>query len=161
MRICAFVVLCLFSASASATDWLLAKAYKLPSQYTNQESGYFSIIEGHNGKLYIGCAKYGVDAYLLEFDPKTEKTRMVMDVHQGDRLEGDGLRRTGQDSHAEQRRHDHRQDLRRLQAGLSGERRITRPLQGRLCPDARSEDRQERTLWHRLAEAWHHQRHAR
>ncbi len=82
MRICAFVVLCLFSASASAADWLLAKAYKLPSQYTNQESGYFSIIEGHNGKLYIGCAKYGVDAYLLEFDPKTEKTRMVMDVHQ-------------------------------------------------------------------------------
>jgi hypothetical protein len=59
-----------------------AKAYKLPSEYTNQESGYFSIIEGKNGKLYIGCAKYGVNAYLVEFDPKTEKTRMVMDVHE-------------------------------------------------------------------------------
>jgi hypothetical protein len=74
--------LCVFGADASAADWLLAKAYKLPSEYTNQESGYFSIIQGHNGKLYIGSAKYGVDAYLLEFDPKTEKTRMVMDVHE-------------------------------------------------------------------------------
>src|SRR4051794_20534974 len=54
------------SSPAAAADWLLAKAYKLPSEYTNQESGYFSIIEGHNGKLYIGAAKYGVDAYLLE-----------------------------------------------------------------------------------------------
>src|SRR5262249_20115251 len=45
-------------------------------------SGYFSIIEGQNGKLYIGTAKYGVNAYLLEFDPKTEKTKMVMDVHE-------------------------------------------------------------------------------
>jgi len=60
----------------------MAKAYKLPSEYTNQESGYFSIIEGQNGKLYIGTAKYGVNAYLLEFDPKTEKSRMVMDVHE-------------------------------------------------------------------------------
>jgi sugar lactone lactonase YvrE len=62
--------------------WLLAHAYKLPSKYTNQESGYFSIVAGHNGRLYIGTAKYGVDAYLLEFDPKTEACQMVMDVHQ-------------------------------------------------------------------------------
>src|SRR5438067_10549186 len=79
-----FVVSVLFvlSRHSLAADWLLAKAYKLPSEYTNQESGYFSIIEGQNGKLYIGSAKYGVDAYLLEFDPKTEKTKMVMDVHE-------------------------------------------------------------------------------
>src|SRR5262245_34021624 len=79
--LCASVSLWL-SSSSKAADWLLAKAYKLPSEYTNQESGYFSIIEGHNGKLYIGAAKYGVNGYLLEFDPKTEKTRMVMDVQQ-------------------------------------------------------------------------------
>ena len=66
----------------SSADWAMAKAYKVPSEYTNQESGYFSIIEGHNGKLYIGCAKYGVNAYLVEFDPKTETMKMVMDVHQ-------------------------------------------------------------------------------
>jgi sugar lactone lactonase YvrE len=64
-----------------ATPWLLARAVKLPSEYTNQESGYFSIVAGKNGRLYIGAAKYGVDAYLIEFDPKTEKCPMVMDVH--------------------------------------------------------------------------------
>jgi hypothetical protein len=70
--------------------WLLGKAYKLPSEYTNQESGYFSIVAGHNGKLYIGTAKYGVNAYLLEYDPKTEKTRMVLDVHEVIKLAGRG-----------------------------------------------------------------------
>src|SRR5688572_8894742 len=74
--------LCVLGGESTATDWCWARAYKLPSEYTNQESGYFSIIEGHNGKLYIGAAKYGVNGYLLEFDPKTEKTRMVMDVQE-------------------------------------------------------------------------------
>src|SRR5437763_7613611 len=62
------------------SSWLLLRATKLPSEYTNQESGYFSIVEGKNGRLYIGAAKYGVDAYLLEFDPKAEAFRMVLDV---------------------------------------------------------------------------------
>jgi sugar lactone lactonase YvrE len=73
--------LCLCGESSSA-EWLLAHAYKIPSQYTNQESGYFSIIEGHNGRLYVGAAKYGVDAYLIEFDPRAETMKMVLDVHQ-------------------------------------------------------------------------------
>ncbi len=62
-------------------DFLLGKAYKLPSEYTNQESTYFSIIGGLDGKLYVGTAKYGVNAYLLQFDPKAGKAVMVMDVH--------------------------------------------------------------------------------
>src|SRR4051794_31897046 len=62
-------------------DFILGKAFKLPSEYTNQESTYFSIIAGLNEKLYVGTAKYGVNAYLLEFDPRAERTRMVMDVH--------------------------------------------------------------------------------
>jgi hypothetical protein len=70
--------------------WLLGHAWKLPTEYTNQESGYFSIVAGHNGRLYIGTAKYGVNAYLLEFDPKSEKTRLVMDVHQVVKLAGTG-----------------------------------------------------------------------
>jgi hypothetical protein len=61
--------------------WLLGKAYHVPSEYTNQESGYFSIIEGKNGRLYIGCAKYGVDAYLVEFNPMNGVMQMVVDVH--------------------------------------------------------------------------------
>ncbi len=63
-----------------AEDWIKGKAYKLPTECTNQESGYFSIIEGHNGRIYVGSAKYGVNAFLIEFDPKTEKTTVVMDV---------------------------------------------------------------------------------
>ena len=62
--------------------WLLGKAFHIPSEYTNQESGYFSIIEGKNGRLYIGTAKYGVNAYLVEFNPLDCVIRMVTDVHQ-------------------------------------------------------------------------------
>jgi sugar lactone lactonase YvrE len=73
------------SVSLAAADtkpaWLLGQAYKIPSEYTNQESGYFSIVEGKNGRLYIGSAKYGVNAYLIEFDPKSAAMKMVVDVH--------------------------------------------------------------------------------
>src|SRR3984885_2770639 len=61
--------------------WLLGKAYHIPSEYTNQESGYFSIIEGKNGNVYIGAAKYGVNAYLIEFNPRNAVMQMVVDVH--------------------------------------------------------------------------------
>jgi sugar lactone lactonase YvrE len=64
-----------------APPWLMAKAFKLPSKYTNQESGYFALVAGLDDKLYIGAAKYGVNAYLLEFDPKTEATKLVLDAH--------------------------------------------------------------------------------
>ncbi|HEV3447999.1 MAG TPA: hypothetical protein VG099_25395 [Gemmataceae bacterium] len=84
-QFCLGVFVCIaaqpLAAAGEANNWLLGHAYKIPSQYTNQESGYFSIVEGHNGWLYIGAAKYGVNAYLIEFDPKTEAMRMVVDVH--------------------------------------------------------------------------------
>lgn len=67
-------------SAAEPTPWLLGKALKLPSETTNQESGYFSIVEGANGRLYIGTAKYGVNGYLLEYDPKTGKVQTVVDV---------------------------------------------------------------------------------
>lgn len=81
IRIVVLSTLLLMPGSASAADWVLGTAYKLPSEYTNQESGYFSIIEGKNGLLYIGAAKYGVNAYLLEFDPKSATTRLAVDAH--------------------------------------------------------------------------------
>lgn len=62
--------------------WILAHAYKLPSQYTNQESGYFALVAGLNDRLYIGAAKYGVNAYLLEFDPRSDTTKLVLDAHE-------------------------------------------------------------------------------
>jgi len=61
--------------------WIMGKAAHIPSEYTNQESGYFSIIEGKNGNIYIGSAKYGVNAYLIEFNPRNAVMQMVVDVH--------------------------------------------------------------------------------
>lgn len=61
--------------------YVQAKAYHIPPETTTEESGYFSLCEGRNGKIYIGAAAYGRDAYLIEFDPKTEQMRVVLDVH--------------------------------------------------------------------------------
>jgi sugar lactone lactonase YvrE len=70
------------AADQEPPQWLLGKAYHIPSEFTNQESGYFSIIEGKNdGKLYIGTAKYNVNAYLVEFNPLSGVMQMVVDVH--------------------------------------------------------------------------------
>src|SRR5437016_14432655 len=84
MKTVSLSIILLIAVTASADEkprWLLGRATKLPSEYTNQESGYFSIVEGLNGRLYIGAAKYGVNAYLLEHDPKTNTTKMVVDAH--------------------------------------------------------------------------------
>lgn len=61
--------------------YLPGKAIHIPTEFTNQESGYFSIIEGHNGRVYVGTAKYGENAYLVEFDPVKSVINMVVDVH--------------------------------------------------------------------------------
>ena len=68
-------------AGEEKTRWILGKAAHVPSEYTNQESGYFSIIEGKNGNVYVGCAKYNVNAYLVEFNPRAGVMKMVVDVH--------------------------------------------------------------------------------
>src|SRR5436309_12741911 len=61
--------------------YLWATAYHIPPETTTEESGYFSLCEGRNGKVYIGTAAYGRNSYLVEFDPTTEKMRVVLDVH--------------------------------------------------------------------------------
>src|SRR6267154_1702312 len=68
-------------AGEAKTGWMMGHAQHIPSEYTNQESGYFSIIEGRDGNVYIGSAKYGVNAYLIEFNPRTGVMKMVVDVH--------------------------------------------------------------------------------
>ena len=100
--------------------WLLATAYAIPKETTNEGSGYFSIVEGQNGKLYIGTAKYGVNSCLVEFDPATKQMKHRRRYAQGDRHGPPGLRHPGQDPHPQQRRRQ-RQDLFRHQAGLSRE----------------------------------------
>jgi sugar lactone lactonase YvrE len=80
----ACVGLCVFAPSQAGDDkprWIMGIAAHVPSEYTNQESGYFSIIEGKNGNVYVGCAKYGVNAYLVEYNPRNAVMQMVVDVH--------------------------------------------------------------------------------
>jgi sugar lactone lactonase YvrE len=60
--------------------WTMVQAYAIPKETTSEGSGYFSIIEGKNHKLYIGAAKYGSNAYLVEFDPPTAAMKVVVDA---------------------------------------------------------------------------------
>ncbi len=71
----------LLAAEPASSKWLQATAYAIPKETTNQGSGYFSIVCGNNGRLYIGAAKYGVGASLVEFDPKTSQMKIVVDTH--------------------------------------------------------------------------------
>jgi sugar lactone lactonase YvrE len=63
-----------------AVKWIPAKAYAVPKETAPEGEGYFSIIEGHNGRLYIGTHANGLNAWLVEFDPKTERMRAVVDA---------------------------------------------------------------------------------
>jgi len=72
-------------AEAPKTDWVWATAYALPKETTSDESGYFSIIEGlaqpgKAGPLFIGTAKYGSNAYLVEFNPDSKQMRVVVEA---------------------------------------------------------------------------------
>lgn len=67
------------AAQPPSQPWLYAKAYAVPRVLTNQGSGYFSIVEGKNGLLYVGTAKYGENAYLVEFDPASGQMTVVVD----------------------------------------------------------------------------------
>lgn len=62
-------------------SYVKATAYHIPPETTTEESGYFSLCEGHNGKIYVGTAAYGRNSYLVEFDPASEKMRIVLDTH--------------------------------------------------------------------------------
>jgi len=60
--------------------WLWSNAHAIPKETTSEGSGYFSIIEGRNGKIYVGTAKYGHNAYLVECDPTSTGMRVVLDA---------------------------------------------------------------------------------
>ena len=60
--------------------YVWAKAHPICSYTTSDESGYFSLCEGRNGKIYIGTAQYNYNSYLVEFDPRTEQQRIVIDT---------------------------------------------------------------------------------
>jgi len=96
--LCLPIFLLAFSGSSLAQQskppfpYVHAKAFHIPPETTTEESGYFSLCEGLDGKIYIGTAAYGRNAYLVEFDPKSESMRIVLDTH---RLVGLPLTATG------------------------------------------------------------------
>jgi hypothetical protein len=57
-------------------------AYHVIPETHNEESGYFSLCEGRDGRVYIGTAKYGSNGYLVEFDPVTGQQRVIIDVQE-------------------------------------------------------------------------------
>jgi len=71
----------LATASPAPFPYVWARAYHVLPETTTEESGYFSLCEGKNGKIYLGTAAYGRNSYLVEFDPATEKMRVVLDTH--------------------------------------------------------------------------------
>jgi hypothetical protein len=61
--------------------YIQGKAFHILPETHSDESGYFSLCEGNDGRIYIGTAKYGENAFLVEFDPVTDKQRVVVDAH--------------------------------------------------------------------------------
>src|SRR5262249_12359703 len=61
--------------------YVRGKAYHILPDTHNNEPGYFSLCEGRDGKVYVGTTKYNVNPYLVEFDPRTEKQKVVLDTH--------------------------------------------------------------------------------
>ena len=69
------------SAEPLPKKWIEATAYVVPKETATEGEGYFSIIEGHNRRLYVGTHANGDNSWLVEFDPATEKLRIVFDTH--------------------------------------------------------------------------------
>jgi sugar lactone lactonase YvrE len=89
--------LCLTRAVRAETDlaqakWVPSTAYAVPKETATEGEGYFSIIEGRNGRLYIGTHANAVNAWLVEFDPAAAKMTVVVDAHKaiGKDLKGFG-----------------------------------------------------------------------
>jgi hypothetical protein len=72
--------------------WVKSTAYVVPKETATEGEGYFSIIEGLNGRLYIGTHANAVNSWLVEFDPAAEKMKVVVDAHKaiGKDLKGFG-----------------------------------------------------------------------
>lgn len=74
-------VLCAGDDLATAR-WLRATAHAVPKETATEGEGYFSIVEGHNRRLYIGTHANAVNSWLVEFDPPAKRMRIVVDAHQ-------------------------------------------------------------------------------
>lgn len=79
-------------AKLPTRNWLPSTATVVPKETCTEGEGYFSIIEGHNGRLYIGTHANAVNSWLVEFDPPSNQMKIVVDAHKaiGKDLKGFG-----------------------------------------------------------------------
>ena len=81
------IVLCsLLTVPAAGADALPFKTVRGTAHHVrpdthNKESGYASICEGLNGRIYVGTARYGETSHLVEFNPESDEQRIVIDTH--------------------------------------------------------------------------------
>lgn len=85
-RLCSVLVIVLLAPVAAEGQtppfpYARGKAYHILPATHNNESGYFSLCEGPDGKIYVGTTKYGENSSMVEFDPQTERQRIVVDTH--------------------------------------------------------------------------------
>jgi hypothetical protein len=79
--------LCALSGESSAQEkkapfeYAWGTAHYILPETTSEESGYFSLCEGRDGRIYVGTAKYNANSYLVEFEPRTGKQRIVLDTN--------------------------------------------------------------------------------
>ena len=69
------------AADSPVSRWLPATAFAIPKETATEGEGYFAIIEGHDGKLYIGTHANGVNSWLVDFDPPTKQMKIAVDAH--------------------------------------------------------------------------------
>lgn len=67
--------------SSTPRNWLKATAYAIPKETAPEGEGYFAIVPGLDGRLYIGTHANGVNSWLVEFDPATKTMKVVVDAH--------------------------------------------------------------------------------
>jgi hypothetical protein len=65
---------------AAPFPYVWATAYHVLPETTSEESGYFSLCEGLDRRIYVGTAKYNQNAFLVEFDPVRFSQRIVLDT---------------------------------------------------------------------------------
>jgi len=79
------LVLLLIAATAPARaeppTYVPATAHYILPETTSEESGYFSLSESLDGAIHVGTAKYNANSFLVEFDARTGKQRIVLDTH--------------------------------------------------------------------------------
>ena len=67
--------------AAEPPPYVAVKAFHILPETTSEESGYFSLSESLDGAIHVGTSKYNENAFLVEFDPKTESQRIVLDTN--------------------------------------------------------------------------------